>query len=75
MLATDLPFLTADVLDRLRAALSGRLEAAVLVDDLGRPQWLCSAWPREALVGRLPQLAIRRDGRCGRREAADRCST
>jgi molybdopterin-guanine dinucleotide biosynthesis protein A len=56
VLASDLPFVTADVLDRLRSKLSGPAEVAVLVDDTGRPQWMCSVWRHEALARRLEQL-------------------
>jgi molybdopterin-guanine dinucleotide biosynthesis protein A len=56
VLGSDLPFVTADVLDRLRAELSGSVEVAVLVDNSGRPQWMCSVWHRKALVSRLERL-------------------
>jgi molybdopterin-guanine dinucleotide biosynthesis protein A len=56
VLGSDLPFVTADVLDRLRAELSGSIEVAVLVDNSGRPQWMCSVWHRKALVHRLERL-------------------
>ncbi len=56
VLGSDLPFVTANVLDRLRAELSGSVEAAVLVDNSGRPQWMCSVWHRTALVHRLERL-------------------
>jgi molybdenum cofactor guanylyltransferase len=56
VLASDLPFLTAEVLDRLRAGLHGSTEVAVLVDDTGRPQWMCSVWRHEALARRLQLL-------------------
>jgi len=56
VLASDLPFVNADILDRLRSELSGSAEVAVLVDDTGRPQWMCSVWRHEALARRLAQL-------------------
>ncbi len=56
VLASDLPFVNAEILDRLRAGLSGSAEVAVLDDDSGRPQWLCSVWRHEALVDRLARL-------------------
>ncbi len=56
VLAGDLPFVTVEVLDRLRSKLSGSADVAVLVDDTGRPQWLCSVWRREALARRLERL-------------------
>lgn len=53
VLAGDMPFLTPDVLSALREAASR--DGALLVDDEGREQYLCSAWRtsalREALVG------------------------
>ena len=56
VLASDLPFVTAEVLDRLRSKLSGSAEVVVLVDDTGRPQWMCSVWRHEALARRLERL-------------------
>ncbi len=56
VLASDLPFVTTDVLSGLRARLSGPAEVAVLLDDTGRPQWLCAVWRRDALVRRLSDL-------------------
>jgi molybdopterin-guanine dinucleotide biosynthesis protein A len=56
VLASDLPFVNAEILDRLRFELSGSAEVAVLVDETGRPQWLCSVWRHEALARRLEQL-------------------
>jgi molybdopterin-guanine dinucleotide biosynthesis protein A len=54
VLAADLPFLDPSVIAALRARLTSGVEAAVLVDDQDRPQWLCSAWRRDALAARLP---------------------
>jgi molybdopterin-guanine dinucleotide biosynthesis protein A len=56
VLASDLPFVNAEILDRLRSELSGSAEVAVLVDDTGRPQWMCSVWRHVALARRLEQL-------------------
>jgi molybdopterin-guanine dinucleotide biosynthesis protein A len=47
LLAGDLPFLTTATVARLLAA-TGRT-GAVLVDDVGREQWLAGAWPTDAL--------------------------
>lgn len=47
LLAADLPFLTVATVERLLAAAAPA--GAVLVDDRGRPQWLASAWPTDAL--------------------------
>ncbi|GAA3202894.1 molybdenum cofactor guanylyltransferase [Actinocorallia longicatena] len=44
LLAADLPFLTAGVIDGLR-----RHDRAVLVDRDGRDQWLTGVWPADAL--------------------------
>ena len=44
LLAGDLPFLTADALGELVATV-GAESGAVAVDDVGREQWLLSAWP------------------------------
>lgn len=52
VLAADLPFLTPAVLATLTAQVDG--EAAVLLDDRQRPQWLCSVWRRAALAARIP---------------------
>jgi len=53
VLSADLPFLTPTVLADLGAALATGGDVAVLLDDAGRPQWLCSVWRRAALVARL----------------------
>jgi molybdopterin-guanine dinucleotide biosynthesis protein A len=54
VLAADLPFLDPPAIAALRAGLTSGVDAAVLVDDQGRPQWLCAAWRRDALTARLP---------------------
>lgn len=46
VLAGDLPFLTGEVVNRLRAAPA---DVAVLVDGSGRDQLLCALWRTEAL--------------------------
>jgi molybdopterin-guanine dinucleotide biosynthesis protein A len=56
VLASDLPFITADVLSGLRARLASPAEVAVLVDDTGLPQWLCAVWRHDALARRLSNL-------------------
>jgi molybdopterin-guanine dinucleotide biosynthesis protein A len=47
LLAGDLPFLGPHVLQQLLDGMSA--DGAVLVDDTGREQWLCSAWHTDAL--------------------------
>jgi molybdopterin-guanine dinucleotide biosynthesis protein A len=44
LLAADLPNLGPHTLGRLRAALRESTDGAVLVDEAGRPQWLCGVW-------------------------------
>jgi molybdopterin-guanine dinucleotide biosynthesis protein A len=55
VLAGDLPFLTAQAVDRLHAAVAA-LDVALLVDDDGRDQLLCAVWRtgvlRSVLAGR-----------------------
>jgi molybdenum cofactor guanylyltransferase len=48
VLAADLPFLRASHLNALRSAADGR-PGAILVDDIGRPQWLAGCWRTDAL--------------------------
>ena len=55
VLAADLPFLDAPVLDALLDAAEGG-DGALLVDDTGREQWLCGAWRTAALVPALAAL-------------------
>jgi molybdopterin-guanine dinucleotide biosynthesis protein A len=47
VLAGDLPFLTAELVDRLRAELSG--DGVLVVDDGGRDQLLLGVWRTPAL--------------------------
>lgn len=55
VLAADLPFLGPGTIDALRqAADRPGLDGAVLVDDDGRPQWLCGVWRLGALRAALP---------------------
>ena len=49
VLAADLPFLDTPVVHRLRAAVDGGADAAVLVDDTGRDQYLAAVWSTTAL--------------------------
>jgi molybdenum cofactor guanylyltransferase len=57
LLAADLPFLTPSTVDALAEAATGEgYDAAVLVDDTGRPQWLCGVWRAVSLTGRLDEL-------------------
>lgn len=67
VLAADLPFVTVDVVSSLLSALTGdpEVEAALLVDENGRDQYLLGAWRvdrlRRALAGLepLPGRAMR----------------
>lgn len=49
LLAGDLPFLTSEVVTSLLEAVQE--DGALLVDDDGREQWLCSVWRTAALRG------------------------
>jgi molybdopterin-guanine dinucleotide biosynthesis protein A len=49
VLAGDLPFLTAELIGELRAALTG--DGALVVDDGGRDQLLLGVWRTEAMRG------------------------
>jgi molybdopterin-guanine dinucleotide biosynthesis protein A len=51
LLAADLPFLRTRHLRSLLAAAQreGQSTGSVLADDTGRPQWLASCWPADAL--------------------------
>jgi molybdopterin-guanine dinucleotide biosynthesis protein A len=52
VLATDLPFVTAPVIQRLVAAAQGH-DGALLVDQTGRDQLLCGVYARSAVARRL----------------------
>lgn len=54
VLAADLPGITRDTVQRLRAAL-GDNAGAVLVDTEGHRQWLLGVWHRDALQAVLPE--------------------
>ncbi|GAB2763233.1 molybdenum cofactor guanylyltransferase [Terrabacter koreensis] len=60
VLAADLPFVTADHVERLVAALEPDAlepaDLAVTVDADGRTNWLCAAWRTDALRTRLAAL-------------------
>jgi len=56
ILAADLPFLTASVVDSLLAAMVSGTDVAVLVDDTGRDQLLIATWRIEALRTRLAAI-------------------
>jgi molybdopterin-guanine dinucleotide biosynthesis protein A len=55
VLASDLPFLTEEVVDLLVQAVSTR-DGALLVDDDGRDQLLAGAWRTTALRAALPAV-------------------
>ena len=55
VLAADLPFLTAEVIDDLRTAVIG-FDVALLTDDSGNDQFLCAVWPTGALRAALDRL-------------------
>jgi len=60
VLAADLPFLTADTVRQLLAALDGTADGVLLVDADGRDQLLVGAWRADALraaIERLPTVA------------------
>jgi molybdopterin-guanine dinucleotide biosynthesis protein A len=72
VLAADLPNLRPHTVDRLRAAISAGTadtavgadepDGAVLVDEHGRPQWLCGVWrtaPLRAALAEAGELADR----------------
>ncbi|GAA1966523.1 hypothetical protein GCM10009738_48150 [Kitasatospora viridis] len=56
LLAADLPFLTPGTVGRLAAAVTGEVEAAVLVDAGGRDQPLLAAYRTAALRAALAGL-------------------
>ncbi len=53
VLAGDLPFVSVQTIDALRRGLGTDADGAVLVDDGGRPQWLCGVWRTRALLSRV----------------------
>ena len=61
VLAADLPFVTAELVDDLRARLTG--DGVLVVDDAGRDQLLLGVWRtaalREALAGARPHSPLR----------------
>lgn len=57
LLAVDLPFLTAELIQTLVGALGADDEVAVLIDEAGRDQFLLSAWRASALRRSLTELA------------------
>lgn len=56
LVAADLPFLDAGTVDRLVAEVCE--DGALLVDDDGRDQLLCSAWRTSALRGALAGIQV-----------------
>ncbi len=58
LLAGDLPYVTGETLERLAAALAEAptCDGALLVDEGGRAQYLCSLWRREALESAASRL-------------------
>jgi molybdopterin-guanine dinucleotide biosynthesis protein A len=58
VISGDLPFLTPAVLSGLaqRLADAGDADLAVLLDESGARQWLCSMWRRSALERRLAAI-------------------
>lgn len=67
LLAADLPFITVATIHALRRGLEPQPDTtpppdgAVLVDDDGRPQWLCGVWRVASLRARLEQMGYPRD--------------
>jgi molybdopterin-guanine dinucleotide biosynthesis protein A len=55
VLAADLPFLTGDLIDRLRSSLDG--DGVLVVDDTGRDQLLLGVWRTTALAGAVADPA------------------
>jgi molybdopterin-guanine dinucleotide biosynthesis protein A len=57
LLAADLPFITSGQLGSMMwlAHRDGH-DGAVLVDDHGRPQWLCGVWRLRALTDRIAAM-------------------
>src|SRR4051794_40740073 len=59
LLAGDMPFVTSDDVELLASEVTG--DGAVLVDESGRSQWLCSAWRTSWLrsAGLAPGRSLR----------------
>ncbi|MFF0145894.1 molybdopterin-guanine dinucleotide biosynthesis protein A [Amycolatopsis sulphurea] len=55
LLAGDLPGIRESTVERLRTALTGEMDGAVLLDAAGERQWLAGAWRTAALRGALPE--------------------
>lgn len=56
VLAADLPFLSAEVMDGLVAAVTPGYDGAVLIDHHYRRQWLCGVWRQSVLRERLAEV-------------------
>ncbi|MCM6775652.1 NTP transferase domain-containing protein [Nocardia sp. CDC159] len=57
VLAADMPFLTAEVIDELaRHAVASQAAAVFAADESGRPQYLVGVWRRTALLAGLDRL-------------------
>lgn len=56
LLACDLPFLTASVMEALENAMTAEHDGALLVDHAGRRQWLCGVWRASRLHEALSQV-------------------
>jgi molybdopterin-guanine dinucleotide biosynthesis protein A len=56
LLAADLPYLTAEAVDTLTAAVNAGTDGALFVDDEGRRQFLCGVWHTGALHRVLDDL-------------------
>ncbi|MBA3339830.1 MAG: molybdenum cofactor guanylyltransferase [Geodermatophilaceae bacterium] len=56
VVAADLPFLTAEVVEALVAALGDEADVALLVDENGRDQYLLGAWRAASLRRALDKL-------------------
>jgi molybdopterin-guanine dinucleotide biosynthesis protein A len=62
VLAADLANLRPHTMTLLRRALRGAAGGAVLVDDTGRPQWLCGVWRTATLRAAVAAAGDPRDG-------------
>jgi molybdopterin-guanine dinucleotide biosynthesis protein A len=56
LLAADLPYLTADAIERLIAGVDDSVDGALFLDDAGRRQLLCGVWHTRALHRVLDDL-------------------